>query len=228
MPKRVPEWISSEKLLAEERELQARLDLIRRIKTEFGLGDVQREGQRVRRMASATQTPTRKDTWIEEIVKVLQERGRPLHWKELYADLRRRRPGTDWKTPRAVLRSLVRRARAAGDNRVEAVARGTYGLSAWCDSGEPEERRGALDAQQAPMYRLAMDAIRQSGRPLHGREILAHIEARGRKVGGRNPLNTLFGALSGRPELLVNLGRNTWDLREPRSGEGGQGEAAQT
>jgi hypothetical protein len=209
MTKRLPDWINCEKLLAEEQELRRRLALIQRIKEEFRVGSQGRARVRVR--VEGREVAGR-STWLEEMVAALRECGRPLHWRELYDELRRRRAGTEWKVPSAVLRSVVRRAALAADGRVEPAGRGRYGLSEWRRApGAPSAARVRF-ARQAPIHRLAEEVLRDAKRPLHGREVLERLEARGRIVGGRNPLNSLFGILSRERDRFVNVGRNTWKL----------------
>jgi hypothetical protein len=207
--KRLPDWINCEKLLAEERDLRRRLALIERIKEDLRVGAQGRGRLRVRTEAREA---AGRSTWLEEMVRALRNCGRPLHWRELYDELGRRRPGTEWKVPSAVLRSIVRRAVLAGDDRVERAGRGRYALSEWRPAPAAAFPARVPGARETPIHRLAEEVLREARRPLHGHEILKRLEARGRTVGGRNPLNTLFGILSRERDRFVNIGGNVWQL----------------
>jgi hypothetical protein len=83
---------------------------------------------------------------------------------------------------------------------------------------EPRERPTILQA--------AAEVIREAqGKPVHGSVILKALGARGVRVGGANPLNSLFGSLNRKPGMFRNEGGNRWVLVEPSAaGTGGAGE----
>ena len=59
-----------------------------------------------------------------------------------------------------------------------------------------------------------------NGQPLHGNELLTRLRARGVRVGGTNPKNTLFGTLNRKKDTFRNLGSNMWVLVDRGEGQG--------
>jgi len=75
--------------------------------------------------------------------------------------------------------------------------------------------RQALELVEGSAAFLAAEAIRSAGRPLHARDLVKTIEARGQKV----KVSTLVGALSRwvkRKAVFYRAGKNTFGLIEMR------------
>lgn len=71
--------------------------------------------------------------------------------------------------------------------------------------------------------RVALEAIREAGKPLSTRELLDALAARGIDVGGKDPASTLSARLS-RAANLENVRPYGWRPKEPRQ----TGKAAET
>jgi hypothetical protein len=78
-------------------------------------------------------------------------------------------------------------------------------------------KRPAMELVAGSAAHLAAEAISAAGRPLHARDLIKAIEARGQKV----KETTLVGALSRwvkRKAVFYRAGKNTFGLNEMRKG----------
>lgn len=62
----------------------------------------------------------------------------------------------------------------------------------------------------------------EHGEPMHLSELYQRLKQAGVEIRGKNEKNTLFATIRG-DDRFINLGRNTWDLKE-RQTEDGSGE----
>ena len=77
------------------------------------------------------------------------------------------------------------------------------------DAAEAARSRGG--GISAIAVRLAVDMLKERGAPMHTREIIKELEAKGVVIGGSNPIANLSGFLS-RSEELVNNRAIGWGL----------------
>jgi hypothetical protein len=73
--------------------------------------------------------------------------------------------------------------------------------------------RAAQGGMSGAAVRETIDILRESGRPVHTRELLPILEQRGIKIGGANPLTNLSGYLSRSDDLIADRSRG-WRLKE--------------
>lgn len=64
-----------------------------------------------------------------------------------------------------------------------------------------------------------IELLRAAGKPLHTRDLLTELAARGVVVGGANPVANLSGFLSREKQRLANSRTYGWSLREARAAD---------
>lgn len=80
---------------------------------------------------------------------------------------------------------------------------------------EPSTSRGT-GGRSAEAARLAVEILKERGRPLHTRELLTELEQRGLVIHSANPVTNLSASLSRSPELKANRSHG-WSLSQWQS-----------
>jgi len=203
----MPPGIDVEKLRKEERELSARLRVVRRV-----LQAISGEAPSVTGTARVKKS-RRANTRVRQIVTVLREAGKPLSVKQIYEKLRERDSSLRWRNPAPVFRSYLRR-QSEGPDQVIRTSRGLYGFRRWAEGGLPSEvneGEAISEARRETNLDIAERILRECGRPLTVAEIVKELQARGIQLRATRPIESMQANLTLSPRF-VRVAPRTFDL----------------
>ena len=113
-----PDGVDVRRLRQQQREMERRLRIVRRLLTTLEADGIGSKGRRRRR---------RVNTRLSQIVTVLKQEGRPLPVLAIYQRLQESDPALKWSQPTAAFLCCLRE-QEDGRDMVVRVGRGMYGL----------------------------------------------------------------------------------------------------
>jgi hypothetical protein len=197
-----------EALHTQERELKARLELVRDLLQRL-------TGQRARGRRPAEHGGS---TRLKQIVQILKDSDVALSAGAIYAKLRELDANLSWASPEPMFRAIIRRQPADSEDQVVRLQRGLYGLRGKHKRPVPPRRLPEGERPRLPpplkkgsILAGAAKVLLDAGRPLHVAEILAGLAEEGIELRASDPKDSLKTNLNQSPRF-VRMAPGVFDL----------------